>query len=172
MRSTALGERGTSSLGPWRAAWTALPYQGQAPGGDRFLLARSPTGDLCFVLADAAGHGTLGNALWLRHEATFLAAWRAFVAGCSLADFVDPLDASLCAGEALDSVCLTVGRWQPSGALELSTCGYGTHALVRTAQGPWWAEPEALFGLKLGWFGPERRRELPRGLVQTRLSEV
>jgi len=169
--SPALPDEGRLELGAWRARWTSRPWAGEAPGGDRFVLELSAEGGLCFAVADAAGHGARGNALWERHAAVFAAGWRAFVDGAGFPELFDPLDASLC--EVLEhSLCLTAGRWSPGGALELATCGYGTHALVTTAAGPWWTEAEQLFGLKLGWFGPERRRELPRGLVRNELVGV
>ncbi|MEZ6186340.1 MAG: hypothetical protein R3F62_15195 [Planctomycetota bacterium] len=110
--------------------------------------------------------------MWRRLAGVTRQAWASFAAGGALEAFVDALDAGLCAGEPTDTLCLSAGRWSLDGALQVATCGYGVHALVHTTDGPSWGPAEALFGLKLGWFGPARRRELPRGLVVRSLTGV
>ena len=130
-------------------------------------------GRLFFCLADAAGHGQRGAALWDRHGEAFDGAWAHFTQGTSaveerLLTFAETLEAPFRA--ASDSACVILGTWTES-ELVFASFGYGNHALVRTETGPWWAEAEKLFGLKLGWL-PGGRRELPRGCVVTALGSV
>jgi len=165
---TLIGPRaeGSRVLGGWRAEWIFRPHDGAARGGDMVRVATGAGAALYFALADAAGHGAVGAGLWARHGAFFADLWDSFLAGGGPEAVVDPLDARLVAsGCDGDTLCLTLGRWEPDGRLEFVTCGFGTHALVRTARGPWWTEPARLFGLKLGWLGPAERKSLGRGLV-------
>lgn len=55
--------------------------------------------------------------------------------------------------------------------MTLANFGYGTHALVRTARGPWWTEAESLFGLKLGWLAGGRAG-IERGFVCNQIDDV
>ncbi len=153
-----------------RVAWVFRPLGGEC-GGDGFRLSQSG-GGLSFLIADAPGHGPQAARFWDRHGVGIDAAWAEFAAGGSLGELADAVDARLAAsGDPEDYLCVSPGRWS-GGALAFANCGYGTHTLARTAAGPWWAEPEALFGLKLGWVGPERRNQLPRGLVVNELEGV
>lgn len=159
----------------YQLAWVYRPLGG-ARGGDAFRVRVRP-GRLSFALADAAGHGPKAAGFWERHGEVFDAAFQVFCDGDGVAEddlkiLCDAFDAQASAsGDARDAVCLSAGRWE-AGDLVFANCGYGTHTLARSAAGPFWTDAESLFGLKLGWVGPERRNALPRGLVVNRLSGV
>lgn len=127
-----------------------------------------------FHVADAAGHGAEGEAVWQRHAAAFQAAWGALIA--SPGDLGD-LRAF---GRALnsmfhpsDAVCLAVGALTEHGGLRVANFGFGVHVLASGASGPTWADdPASLFGLKLGWLDAERWEATPRAFVATEATGI
>lgn len=142
-------ERARFDLGSF-AAHTFFRPSGAPAGGDRFGLREGGGGALEFFHADAAGHGAIGARFWTEHRTAFDRIWAG--GGCP-ADLASDLNDALVGRSA--HLCLTLGRWEPDGALEFGVFGYGNHAIVRTPVGPWRPAGRAI-GLKLGWFESAR----------------
>lgn len=146
------------ALGRFRLArWTRGAEAPSPASGDRLELAVDGRGALRGWLADAAGHGEVGEAFWRDHGGPIAAAWGAH-----------PHDLRGL-GRALNAHCHAAGylallafSWRVDGALSLVTWGWGVHALVETAAGPWWPSFGERVGLKLGWLPPADWETAPR----------
>jgi hypothetical protein len=139
------------------------PADGHPRGGDR-AAARFDEA-LLFHLADGAGHGARGAAVWEPCERALELAWGELKPGLpGLRALAARLNRSL--HDAGASACLVAGTLDARGSLRFASLGWGTHALVVTDQGPWRpAQPVGACGLKLGWLAPRAWEAQERAFV-------
>jgi hypothetical protein len=120
---------------------------------------------LLFHLADGAGHGARGAAVWEPCREAFEAAWECLRPGAAeLRALAVGLNHSLHASGG--SACLVAGQLDPRGSLRFAALGWGTHALVVTEEGPWRPpQPVGACGLKVGWLSPSAWEAQPGAFV-------
>lgn len=152
----------------------------KGPSGDSFVLEESD-GCITFAIADAAGHGEQAALFWDKFGEVFQDCWNQFLVGFESIDerlqaFADTLNEALYSASHPELIsnhlCLAIGEWSDDGSLAWANFGYGSHVLPRTKAGGWWAAPEMLFGLKLGWISSSMRSKMPRAFVMNRAIDV
>mgnify|MGYP001307795402 CR=1 FL=1 len=185
---------------------------GGAESGDRCWVEQDAQGAVRALLADAPGHGALGEAFWRTQGPTIEVARQAWlvapVGPDPLRRFGQEVGAHLhAAPPAGDAAvppylaCLLLA-WtppapharhapgplppgprpsgplppgpgsDPSPALHVVTWGWGVHALIETARGPWWPPIEERVGLKLGWVHPREWERTPRACPIATVRDV
>lgn len=165
--------RGRFESGRFQGEARLHPHRGGPLSGDRYGV-RAVDGALLFYVADAAGHGERGHAVWREHGPSFEDAWRDLAHGpCGLAElrgFGRRINALL---QPDDSICLAAGLLEESGLLRFANFGYGVHVLPSGGRGAWWHEdPLGLFGLKLGWLDPVAWEDTRRAFIAHEVWDV
>lgn len=164
----------TLNLGPFEIHSFFQPLGDR--GGDSFSLSYRE-GNLYFYIADATGHGGRGAAFWDRQGQSFDCLWEGWISSApdsqGLYHFIFHLNHILESSlNHDDQPCLAAGVWKNTGEVLWVNCGYGTHILATTKEGPYWKSPEEMFGLKLGWIPPSLWQENPRAYIENQATSV